>query len=105
MDPALKREVLAEYRQLRGAGPAPYVVMGMLRDGSANLIAEAVAAGTEPPDWLVDRWRAATEYLNSMVDKPPYWWKPALWPRTPPPRRRWPWRNRPPHKSRSTIRS
>lgn len=105
MDPALRKEVLAEYRQLRGAGPAPYVVMGMLRDGSANLIAEAVAAGTTPPEWLVDKWTIATAYLNDMAAKPPYWWKPRHKPAPRPHRRPWPWRNRSPHQSRSTIRS
>lgn len=104
MNPALKREVLAEYRQLRGAGPAPNVAMGIIRDDSANLIAQYVAAGTTPPGVLVDRWEVATGYLNSMTSKTNYWWRQAKPAPPRPARRTWPWRTRSPRTARSTIR-
>lgn len=104
MDEALKQEVLAEYRQLRGTGAAPYAVMGMLRDGAANMIAQSVAIGADPPAYLIDRWQTATDYLNSMATRPRYWWQRPAWTPPRPAAHIWPWQTRSTRQSRRKIR-
>lgn len=86
MDPTARGQVLADYRQLRRTGAAPFAVMDAIRNDRANKVALYVSGDHTPPAWLMAEWRAATDYLNSMTKRTAWWWTPTTTPR--PPRQR-----------------
>lgn len=86
MDNQARQQVLADYRWLRRTRMAPYQVMEHIRNEAANQLALYVAHDKRPPLELIARWRAATDYLNSMTARTSWWWHPTI-PRQAPRRR------------------
>lgn len=83
MTHSARHQVLADYRQLRGTGLAPFAVMDAIRNDRANLIAMLYSHGRTPSEPIVAEWVAATDYLNSMTARPAWWWHPHPRPRSP----------------------
>lgn len=72
-----RAEVLATYYHLRRAGRStPYACMSVIRDNAANIIARSCAERGTALQVFINRWAAADQYIDRMVDRDGYWFRP-----------------------------
>lgn len=72
---AAAQYVLREYRKQRADVGSPWQAMHGVRDLLAGLICMEVERGEMPARHLVEQWQAASRYLQSMHQRPVYWWR------------------------------